>query len=167
MSQKPGGWRNPRRISSVRRWLQSTPRRTFVLYPIAVVAIEAVLNDGRIAFVPWGTPLLVWGYLLYRLCGDYRTRLGGGGPGLDIPPDAIIDSGPYRFLRNPMYMGHLLFMAGLALTFRSWAAVLLLAFHIVWFERRVRADEVHLERRFGDAYRRYRARVKRWIPYVY
>lgn len=153
-----------RQRRSLRRWLKSTSRRTFVLYPAAVVLFELVVNRGRLAVVPWGVPFLAWGYLQYRWVGQYRSRLGGGGPGLDRPPERIVTEGPYGFVRNPMYLGHLIFMAGLALTFRSWLAAALLAFHVVWFDRRVRADEARLEHLFGDEYRAYSARVKRWIP---
>jgi protein-S-isoprenylcysteine O-methyltransferase Ste14 len=65
-----------------------------------------------------------------------------------------------------MYLGHMIFMAGLAITFRSWLAAALLAFHVFWFDRRVREDERHLEAIFGEAYRAYARRVKRWIPWV-
>jgi protein-S-isoprenylcysteine O-methyltransferase Ste14 len=63
-----------------------------------------------------------------------------------------------------MYLGHLIFFAGLALALRSWLAAGVLACHLVWFQRRVRDDEVRLTALFGDGYRDYMARVKRWIP---
>lgn len=148
------------------RWLKSTSRRTFVLYPVCVIAFELALRGGDIVVIPWGVPLLVWGYLQYRWVGSYRTRMGGGGPGLEAPPDSIVDVGPYKYLRNPMYLGHLIFMAGLAITFASLAAAALLVMHMAWFHRRVLGDEAHLERLFGDQYRDYKARVKRWIPGV-
>lgn len=145
-------------------WVKSTSNRTFFLYPPLVIAIELALRRGELPFDPWGVPLLIWGYLQFRLVGRYRKHLGGGGPGLAVPPERIVDHGPYRFLRNPMYLGHLIFMAGLAITFHSLAAVALLAFHIVWFHRRVLEDEKQLEAIFGAAYVDYKARVKRWIP---
>ena len=72
-------------------------------------------------------PLLVWGYLQYKLIGRYRGPRAGGGPGMDTMPDRILDDGPYRFTRNPMYLGHLIFLTGLAITFWSWFALILLA----------------------------------------
>jgi protein-S-isoprenylcysteine O-methyltransferase Ste14 len=63
-----------------------------------------------------------------------------------------------------MYLGHLIFMLGLAIIFSSIAAALLLLVHVVWFHRRVLADEARLEARFGAPYLDYKARVKRWIP---
>jgi protein-S-isoprenylcysteine O-methyltransferase Ste14 len=149
------------------RWLKSTSRRTFVVYPLVIIGFELALRGGELPFVPWGVPLLVWGYLQYRLGGNFRTRHGGGGPGIEVPPERIVDTGIYRYIRNPMYLGHMIFMAGLAMTFQSWAALALLAFHLYWFDARAREDEIHLERLFGDAYRAYVARTKRWIPFVY
>lgn len=156
----------PKRRRTFFRWLKSTSRRTFVVYPLCIVAIELLIHRGDLVVVPWGAVLLVWGYLQYRWVGSYRERLGGGGPGLDVPPDRVLDVGPYRYVRNPMYLGHLIFMSGLAVTFQSLAAVALLVFHIFWFHRRVLEDEKHLQERFGGAYTAYKARVKRWIPFV-
>ena len=155
------------RPQTLRRWLKSTSNRTFVLYPVLIAAFEFALHGRDMRFVPWGLLLLVWGYLQYRLCGNYRTRLGGGGPGLSNPPERIVDSGIYAYLRNPMYLGHMIFMLGLAITFWSWAALLLLVFHFFWFDRRVREDEARLEARFGAPYLDYKRRVKRWIPGIY
>jgi protein-S-isoprenylcysteine O-methyltransferase Ste14 len=146
------------------RYLKSTSRRSFVLYPITIIFFELIWRGGSLVFVWWGLLLLAWGYLQYRLVGKYRLALGGGGPGLDTPPDHIVAEGPYRYLRNPMYLGHLIFMAGLAITFLSWAALVLLVAHIPWFHARVLKDEAHLEKRFGAPYLEYKSRVKRWIP---
>jgi protein-S-isoprenylcysteine O-methyltransferase Ste14 len=108
--------------------------------------------------------LLAWGYRQYRVVGNYRARTGGGGPGISIPPDRIVDSGPYRWVRNPMYLGHLIFFAGIAITLASWIAVGVFLVHVFWFDRRVREDEGRLEQLFGEPYRAYCRRVKRWIP---
>jgi hypothetical protein len=148
------------------RWMQSTSNRTFATYPILVVGAELLWGHGDLTFVPWGLPLLPWGYLQYRLAGNYRTRRGGGGPGIDVPPERLVDSGAYAYTRNPMYLGHLIFMLGLAITFRSWFALALLIFHIFWFQRRVAEDEKRLQSSFGPPYTDYMARVKRWIPGV-
>jgi len=145
-------------------WLSSTSNRTFVLWPAVIFAAEAALQQGIPRIEIWGLPLLAWGYLQYRLVGNYRLRAGGGGPGISVPPERLVSGGPYRWCRNPMYLGHLIFLAGLAFALDSWLAAALFVFHAAWFERRVRDDEARLSALFGDSYREYRARVKRWIP---
>jgi protein-S-isoprenylcysteine O-methyltransferase Ste14 len=149
------------------RWLKSTSNRTFIVWPVALYAIEAAIQRGVPVIHAWALPLLAWGYLQYKWVGRYRTRLGGGGPGLSVPPERIVQQGPYRFVRNPMYLGHMIFFAGLALVLGSWIAAAVLAFHVVWFDRRAREDEAHLESIFGEPYREYRRRVKRWLPGIY
>ena len=148
------------------RWLQRTPVQTFVMCPLLVVGFELALGHGRLTFLPWGVPLLAWGYVQYRLVGNYRLPRAGGTAGMDAMPQRIIATGPYRYTRNPMYLGHIIFMAGLALTFRSWFALVLLIARGFWFQRRVLQDEARLQRTFGAEYCAYRCHVRRWIPFV-
>lgn len=150
--------------SAAARWVSGTSNRTFVLWPIALLAAEALWQQVAPQVNFWGLPLLAWGYLQYRLVGNYRLREGGGGPGLSIPPERLVVGGPYRYCRNPIYLGQLIFFAGLALTLQSWIAAGVLAFHLVWFHRRVLDDEARLTALFGNPYSEYCARVKRWIP---
>jgi len=153
-------------LRRARRWLGSTSNRTFIVWPLVLYAAEALLQRGWPRIHLWALPLLAWGYLQYKLVGTYRSREGGGGPGISVPPDRIVEAGAYRLVRNPMYLGHLVFFAGLALVLGSWLAAAVFAFHAFWFDRRVREDEARLSALFGDAYREYCRRVKRWIPGV-
>lgn len=151
-------------MKRLRRWLKGTSNRTFVLWPLLLAAVEAAWQRGWPAIEPWGLPLLAWGYLQYKLVGRFRLREGGGGPGVSVPPERIVDYGPYRRVRNPMYLGHLVFFAGLALTFRSWVGLAVFVFHLFWFDRRVAEDEERLAALFGEPYAAYRRRTARWIP---
>jgi len=103
--------------AQILKWLQRTPVHTFIICPLLVVAFELALGRGRLTVTPWGAPLLAWGYLQYQLVGNYRLPRAGGTSGMDAMPEGIIATGPYRYTRNPMYLGHLIFMVGLALTF--------------------------------------------------
>jgi protein-S-isoprenylcysteine O-methyltransferase Ste14 len=145
----------------------STPLHTFIFLPLLVVACELVLRDGVLAIDPWGVPLLVLGYAQYRLVGNFRTAHGGGGPGIDNPPTRLVTEGPYGLTRNPMYLAHLIFMLGLAVTLRSVVALVILVARAIWFHRRVVADEARLTARFGADYAGYMRRVKRWVPGVF
>jgi protein-S-isoprenylcysteine O-methyltransferase Ste14 len=147
-------------------FLASTPVQTFVLVPLFVVACELIRRGGTLVFDPWGLPLLAWGYVQYRLVGQFRTAHGGGGPGIDVPPSRVVTEGPFRFTRNPMYLGHLIFMLGLAVSLHSWVALAILVVRAIWFHQRVLADEARLIERFGADYADYMRRVKRWVPGV-
>ena len=57
-------------------WLGRTPVQTFVLCPLAVIAFEVALNRGRLTIVPWGAPLMAWGYLQYLVVGRWRLPRG-------------------------------------------------------------------------------------------
>ena len=145
-----------------RPYLARTPFRTYVLYPV-IVLVEQLLR-GRIRPDLRFVPLLGWGIAQFRIVGEYRVERGGGGPGIQIPPDDLVETGPYRHVRNPMYLAQLIFMAGLALTFRSMAGAAIFGANAVWFHQRVVEDETRLAAQFGARYEAYRARVKRWLP---
>jgi len=151
--------------SRIVRWFQRTPVHTFLIAPLLVIAFELAVY-WTLTVMPWGLPLLAWGYLQYLFVGNYRLPRAGGTAGMDAMPERIIDVGPYRYTRNPMYLGHLIFMLGLVLTFQSWFALILFVARAIWFHRRVLQDEARLEKEFGAEYSAYRARVKRWIPFV-
>jgi protein-S-isoprenylcysteine O-methyltransferase Ste14 len=155
--------RLPRRLRGL---LSRTPLRTFVLYPALVLATETLRRRRPPTVAPRYLPLLAWGYLQYRLTGDYRQRQRAGEPGFDKPPDRLLQTGPYAFTRNPMYLGHLIFLLGLALSSRAPLAWLLWLANIPWFHRRVLHDEARLHAKFGADYAAYCARVRRWIPFV-
>jgi protein-S-isoprenylcysteine O-methyltransferase Ste14 len=146
---------------TLRTSLASTSTRTFVLWPILAIAIQVLARRPlRRRYVP----LLAWGYGQYRWAGAYRNSRGGGGPGMSRPPERLVTSGVYGYTRNPMYLGHLIFLAGLALVFRSPTLGALLGWHLHWFDQRAAEDERQLDELFGAEYARYRETVPRWLP---
>ena len=145
------------------RFLRKSPVQTFILVPLAVLLWEVALGPLSVQLL--GLPLMAWGYAQYRLVGRYRVRLGGGGPGLSgAPPERLVEGGIYRWTRNPMYLGHILYMIGVAVLFQSWFGAIVAAARAVWFHFRVRRDERGLAERFGEPYVAYTRRVKRWVP---
>jgi protein-S-isoprenylcysteine O-methyltransferase Ste14 len=76
----------------------------------------------------------------------------------------LVTSGLYRVTRNPMYLGMALMLLGGALVFGSLGALLPLPLFMVIIQRRfILGEERFLEATFGDEYRAYRERVRRWI----
>ena len=149
------------------RFLSRTPIRTFVVYPAVALVWELAIERSEFQANLWFMPLMIWGYLQYRLCGRYRIRVGGGGPGLETPPDRLVSTGPYALTRNPMYLGHIIFLIGLTLTLKSWLAAMITIGTAIWFHLRVIGDEKKLIPRLGQPYVNYLATVKRWIPGVF
>ena len=91
------------------------------------------------------------------------TRAGSNVP-TNLPTTTIVASGPYRFTRNPIYLGMFLGLIGLAIAFDNlWLLMMLVPFALVIRYGVVAREETYLERKFGDVYRRYRARVRRWL----
>ncbi|MDP2313246.1 MAG: isoprenylcysteine carboxylmethyltransferase family protein [Pseudomonadota bacterium] len=76
---------------------------------------------------------------------------------------ALVRSGPYGWVRNPLYLGNLLLYAGLGVVLwpSALVAVPILA---VYYELIVRWEERNLAARIGEPYRRYLAEVPRWVP---
>ena len=146
----------------------------FRLWP--PVAIGAPLLVGWVATTAWGDPVdlggwrvpvgvalllffILWNGWSLWLFGRHRTGLLPG-----QAAEALIDEGPYRISRNPLYVGLLVLSAGVALLAGSlWA---LLALPLEWVLLRwgaVLPEERYLSAKFGDSYAEYRSRVRRWV----
>src|SRR5262245_56526453 len=80
------------------------------------------------------------------------------------PQSTLITSGPYGFSRNPLYLGGNVFIFfGAALLLGSPTALVLTALHLPLMDRFIRREEQQLECTFGDEWRSYKQRVRRWI----
>ena len=80
------------------------------------------------------------------------------------PTTALVTSGPYRFTRNPMYLGMAFLYVAVALASGVIWALAVLPVVIALVDRLVIArEEPYLERKFGQSYRDYRVRVRRWL----
>jgi protein-S-isoprenylcysteine O-methyltransferase Ste14 len=80
------------------------------------------------------------------------------------PQKTLITSGPYRFSRNPLYLGGNVFIFfGAALLFGSPTALFATAMHIPLMDLFIRREEEQLERDFGEEWQSYKKRVRRWL----
>jgi protein-S-isoprenylcysteine O-methyltransferase Ste14 len=78
----------------------------------------------------------------------------------------LVRTGPYRFVRHPIYTGLLVAIAGSAVVRGEWRAALAVVIAFVALWRKLRLEERWLEETFGDAYVRYRAEVAALIPFL-
>jgi protein-S-isoprenylcysteine O-methyltransferase Ste14 len=91
------------------------------------------------------------------------TKAGSNVP-TNMPTTKIVDTGPYGFTRNPIYLAMFLLLIGLAIALDTiWLLFTLAAFVLVIRNGVVVREETYLERKFGETYRNYRARVRRWL----
>ena len=80
------------------------------------------------------------------------------------PVRALVTTGIHSWSRNPIYVGMCLLYGGIGIAARRpWALILALPLVVILRYSVVAREETHLERRFGDAYREYKARVRRWL----
>jgi protein-S-isoprenylcysteine O-methyltransferase Ste14 len=90
--------------------------------------------------------------------------LAGSNVPTNLPTTTIVGTGPYRFTRNPIYLGMVLGLIGLAIALNSlWLLLTLVPFALAIRYGVVAREEAYLERKFGDVYRRYCAHVRRWL----
>ena len=159
-----------------------TPSRILVILRAALYSAGFVLLwawlatlaqpfDARLAFTvpdwarPFGWALVFLGALLALWCISTFVARGRGTPAPFDPPREFVAAGPYRYVRNPMYIGGFGVLLGAGLAFRSpsmmgVAVLFLLLMHllVILYEEPVLAD------RFGDPYRHYKSSVHRWVP---
>jgi protein-S-isoprenylcysteine O-methyltransferase Ste14 len=107
---------------------------------------------------PPGIALLLSGLVVVLLCAGMLCTPG-------IVPTEFVVRGLFRYVRNPMSLGAVTMMAGLALFCRSpailfFSPLLFLLIHIFI----VLVEEPGLEKRFGESYRKYKLAVNRWLP---
>ena len=112
-----------------------------------------------------GMLFMVAGAVIVLACLASFIVRGRGTPAPFDPPLAFVPSGPYRYVRNPMYIGAALVLGGYGLRERSAAiAMFALAFLLVFHVFVVLVEEPGLERRFGESYLAYKRKVPRWLP---
>lgn len=76
----------------------------------------------------------------------------------------IVTSGPYRFSRNPIYLGFVCFLIGFSFMFRTYWGLILSPLFIVLLNMLViKYEEIYLQRKFEDVYSSYKSSVRRWL----
>ncbi|HCJ27952.1 MAG TPA: isoprenylcysteine carboxylmethyltransferase family protein [Pseudomonas sp.] len=123
--------------------------------PLDLPPHELATYSGWV-LIALGVLLMVW-----AACEMFRhhTTLNPYGK-----PSSLLQSGPFRFSRNPIYLADTLVYCGIALLLASLWPWLLLPLLIASMQRTVIVHEEHLlTRLFGDQYRAYRRRVRRWL----
>jgi len=139
-----------------------------VFVPGRILARSGIVRPSHLNAVEYaGIALALAGGAFALWCILTFVVAGRGTPAPFDPPRKLVVRGPYRYVRNPMYLGAALALCGAALFYRStpllcYAGLFLLATHLFV----VAYEEPTLARLFGADYEAYRARVGRWLPRV-
>ena len=116
------------------------------------------------AFAPWAGGVLIVAAL--GIAGAAVEEMRRARTAVDpySPSTALVRTGPFARSRNPIYVGLILLALGIALLANAlWCALLLLPAVAVLRRFVIAREEAYLERRFGEAYRSYRAATPRWL----
>jgi protein-S-isoprenylcysteine O-methyltransferase Ste14 len=156
----------------------STPLRMVVIVTAVLFGIGWLMGYLRPLDASLGVELPAWvqvpgivavvaGAALGLTCAAMLSTCGIGTLGGEewFMPREFVATGPFRFVRNPMSLGGVVLLTGIALWYRSafglgFAAAMFLVFHLI----AVHVEEPGLEKRFGDSYQEYRRNVRRWLP---
>ena len=134
------------------------------LAALATVAAASALPTGEWPPRPWSFLGLVPLGLGLALAAERQFVRAGTPVRPFTEPVALVSDGMFRLSRNPMYLGLILVLTGAALLLSSPLALLAAPAYGWWVQRRfIAREERLLEERFGDAYRAYCLRVRRWV----
>ncbi len=135
------------------------------------IALSVRSFDQRIGIVlpGWteilGVMFILIGGMLALACGGIFIGRGRGTPAPFDPPKEFVAQGPYKYVRNPMYIGGLTVLIGFGLYLHSISILLLSLLVFVLVHLFVLfAEEPGLEQRFGKSYLEYKKSANRWIP---
>jgi protein-S-isoprenylcysteine O-methyltransferase Ste14 len=133
---------------------------------LGTVLLSRILNvPGRVpkAARIVGIPLIGLGLALGVSAAQAQGRAGTSVDPKQ-PSRKIVQTGPYRFTRNPIYLGMALVIAGAGLALNAAGSLFYVPTFLVAMDQgMVRREEAYLEKRFGSAYRRYQKKVRRWL----
>jgi len=129
----------------------------------SLIPIGPGLGSANGLAVTVGLTFIVLGFVLAGL--SFRNfRLAGTSVVPGEPATALVVSGPYHVTRNPIYIGLVLAYFGVSILLTSmWVLLLLIPVVIILQRGVVLKEEEYLERQFGKAYTKYKARVPRWL----
>jgi protein-S-isoprenylcysteine O-methyltransferase Ste14 len=127
--------------------------------------LEESIFNPVVEFAIAGALILLVGLAGFIISVRQMLRVGDGTIMPWDPANKLVTGSLYAYVRNPMILSVIAIVVGEALLFGSlWLAVLALLFYAINMLYFVFSEEPNLERRFGEAYLRYKRNVPRWIP---
>jgi protein-S-isoprenylcysteine O-methyltransferase Ste14 len=157
-------------------WWKGTHGEWFVVAQIALIVLVFFGPRNSPAWTNWTTPFTWLGSMgggIILLAGILLLaaavfRLGSNLTPVPYPKDqgTLIESGPYRLVRHPMYCGGILIVFGWGLFVHGWLTLAYAIIMLVCFDVKSRREEQWLKAKFS-AYGEYQKHVRKLIPFVY
>ena|SRR2546426_4294984 len=112
-----------------------------------------------------GLALILFGAIIYAWSASTFTFIGKGTPAPFAPPKELVVKGPFRYVRNPIYVFVIIVLVGEAILLQNSALITYTALTILFLHLWVVFyEEPALRKRFGRSYEAYCASVPRWFP---
>lgn len=151
-------------------WLFIVPATLVWAAALAAIALDFIVlqkmvyrfdlaSAAGLAMMAFGLALRLWARRTIGRAFTYALQVR--------PEQALVEQGPYRYIRHPGYAGDLLFHFGIAVFFHSIYGFAIMLLLIPCFAYRMGIEEKMLTAKFGDRYRCYMRRTKRLVPLVY
>lgn len=135
------------------------------MIPLGLLRIGPQKQTGIFSWL--SHPIWLAGGAILLWCFQDFVQKGKGTPAPIDPPKELVVSGLYRYVRNPMYVGVLMMIAGHFLWFGLWAQLVYAGFIFTAFHLFVLGyEERHLRKTFGTVHEDYMRRVPRWLPRI-
>lgn len=138
-------------------WLMNSKLQSFAGIPM----VGHYLIAGLLVWSGWllialAIAMDVWVLMIFK---THETNIRP-----DRPAESLVNTGPFAYSRNPVYVGNVAIMAGLAMVSGSlWYLLLAIAVFFLIQELAIKREEQHLAVRFGENWSSYSASVRRWL----
>ncbi len=140
-------------VFRIRNFLACPPLIFALVFDIYEIEAHEIIFPLGVSILLLGVALRIWAqqHVHHRLIGHKQLTI----------------TGPYQFVRNPLYIGNIILCVGAVITSEMlWLIPVTILWCVGTYSIVIRYEEEHLLKKYGDAYRRYLLEVPRWIPKI-
>jgi len=142
-------------------------KKSFILVSVQFAIFAFFIFSGRIFAINYWFLLQVLGFII-STWGILVMKIGNFNVQPEVKPKALfISIGPYKFIRNPMYAGLILFFGASIISYYSPIRLAVLILLIYIFIEKIKLEEQFLLVRFGKDYLQYKKKTFRLLPFIY
>jgi protein-S-isoprenylcysteine O-methyltransferase Ste14 len=162
-------------LQAIKASSTNLPKRNLVamlsLFLFGIIVVPILVGYARLGVLPSylfypGLVIMIVGFAIYYW-GVLALGHFPSGFVRVIPDHKVIQRGPYRFVRHPLYASEILSFIGLGLALQSWVSLIIILIGAgVFYSIKIRIEEKFLAAELGDEYVQYMKSVKRIVPHI-